>query len=287
LIERGAGVHEFVRQPFARAPGLLGRFVPRAVQLQQFRAPHQALTAERHHVGVRGAPRGQGRGPLLSPPKIEDVVAGAEHAAIHDARDERAHFPGGDRNHHLVETREAGRYLVQVQQHAAFPVAGQRHHVGAADAVANRRRLHKEGPRRAEVALPALLPREQAQQEAPLGAVLAVLLQQPLDACDPATHLGFAVTLVPEQEHAPDGAGGGAHPFARLHVRLEGACARVRARLVETDQMSGGREPVEIIGVERRRAIGISERGIGVGPRLPGIGGASALQRCIHPVQPF
>ena len=48
--------------------------------------------------------------------------------------------------------------------------------------------------------------------------------------------------------------------------------------------MSGSGEPVEIVGVERRRAIGIGERGMSIGPRLPRKGGASALE-CIHRVR--
>jgi hypothetical protein len=54
----------------------------------------------------------------------------------------------------------------------------------------------------------------------------------------------------------------------RVEEALERPGARGVAGVVEADQRRGGRQPIEILGVERRRAIGLREGRIGFGPVL-------------------
>ena len=73
-----------------------------------------------------------------------------------------------------------------------------------------------------------------------------------------------------------------AHPIARLQVGLKGARARGRAGLVQADQVGGRGQPVEVVGVERRRPVGVGQRRVRVGPRLAIVGSPAALERVIH-----
>jgi hypothetical protein len=60
-----------IRTPAALPSGVR----PRAVQLQDLGAPHQALSAVRHQVRLGLAPVGQRRRPLLRPAEVEDLLA--------------------------------------------------------------------------------------------------------------------------------------------------------------------------------------------------------------------
>jgi len=209
-------------------------------------------------------------------------VAGAERAAVDDTRDERPHLAAGNCHHHFVQTRKARRGLLLPQEYPPLDVARDRDHIGVPEAFADCGGAGGELSGAVEVARAGLPAGVQAQQKAALGAFLPMLLEQTLDARFPAAPLGFPIAPIPDQEDAADGTGGGTNPVALLHVRLEGARARVGARLVESNQVGGGGEPIEILRIERRRAIGVGERGVRLGPGLPLEGSTAALEGCIH-----
>jgi len=174
-------------------------------------------------------------------------VAGAQGAAIHDAHHERADLARGDGHHDLVESGKAGRRLLRAQQRAPFDVPRQRHQIAVPETLAHRGRAGRELARALEISLSSFLAGHQAQEEAALGTRLRVLIEQTLGTGDPPAHLGLAVSPFADEEDTPDRAGGGSHPVAALQVSLKGTRARGGARLVETDQVGGGGQTVEIV----------------------------------------
>jgi hypothetical protein len=86
-----------IRKPVAGLPQFVHGIGPRAVELHDLGAMHQTLTAEGHQVQLRVAPARQGRGPLLCPAQIEDLLARRDHTAVGDPGNHRGHLTGGDR----------------------------------------------------------------------------------------------------------------------------------------------------------------------------------------------
>jgi hypothetical protein len=166
LVERRRRFGGVARgQALAGATRFRRRVVPRAVQLQQLGSPHETLSAERHHVGVRGAPRRHRIGPLLGPPLIEQIVTRAEHAAVDDAGHDRSDFSGRDGHHHFVEAGHAGGRLLLPEHGAPFGMAGQGGQVGVLQPLADCAGIGEVGVRARQVALARLPAAAQAQEE--------------------------------------------------------------------------------------------------------------------------
>jgi hypothetical protein len=257
------------------------------VQLQQFGSPHETLSAERHHVGVRGAPRRHRIGPLLGSPLIEQIVTGAEHAAVDDAGHDRSHFSGRDGHHHFVEAGHAGGGLLLPEHGAPFGVAGQGGQIGVPQPLADRAGIREVGLRARHVTLARLPAAAQAQEEPTCHGISGVAGEQTLGAGQPAADFSLTMLLFRDRQQPPQGGCGGAPAVAAIEEALERPGARGGAGVVEADQPRGRRQPIEILGVERRRAIGLREGRIRFGPVLTVVRLASALQRVFHPVRTF
>ena len=124
-------------QPFARPLRFVHGSGPGAMQLHQFGAAYQALTAIGHQVRLRCTPAGQRRCPLLRPAQIEDFVAGFDHAAIDVPGHQRGHLAGRDGDHRLVEQGDALSRLSEPDQRATATVAGHRAQVGVAEPISD------------------------------------------------------------------------------------------------------------------------------------------------------
>src|SRR5690242_18312617 len=61
-------------EPVGRTLGLDVGLRPTSVQGQDLGSVHEAVPAIGHEIALRVAPPGQGRGPLLSAPYVEDVL---------------------------------------------------------------------------------------------------------------------------------------------------------------------------------------------------------------------
>ena len=73
-------------ESLARLPRLGSSGVPCAVELPQLGAVEEAQPAEVHKLWLGLAPGIEGRGPLLRPAHVEDLVARRDHRAVRDAR---------------------------------------------------------------------------------------------------------------------------------------------------------------------------------------------------------
>ena len=97
------------REALARSVGLLDGVLPVTVQLHDLGAVHEALTAERHQIGLRVAPTTERSGPLRRPAHIEHRLASIDCSAQDGPGDDRRHLAGRDGDHRLVEQRASPR----------------------------------------------------------------------------------------------------------------------------------------------------------------------------------
>jgi hypothetical protein len=73
------------------------------VDLHDLGAMNQALSGERHQVGLFRPPRSQRRRPFVRTPQIRDFQAGVNHRAVDIARYRLPDLAGEHRNHGLIE----------------------------------------------------------------------------------------------------------------------------------------------------------------------------------------
>ena len=152
---------------------------------------HEAAAGEGDEVGLALAPARKGGGPLLRAADLIRVLAGEDHAAVDDAGDDRRELAGGDRHHRLVEQPQALLDAPAPDQDVALLVGGEREQVRVAEALADRRGLGGGRGGRLEVAARLLLEDDRQQQVAALDAVVvALLVEQPLGAAEPAAARG-------------------------------------------------------------------------------------------------
>ena len=121
-MELGRLVHRLAEgfiglgQSLARLPRLGGGALPCAVELTQLGAVEEAQPAEVHQLWLGLAPGIEGRGPLLRPAHIEDLVARRDDRAVGDAHDHRRDLACGRVDHHLVHQPDAAIDLAQRDQ---------------------------------------------------------------------------------------------------------------------------------------------------------------------------
>ena len=103
----GGAVVSDLFEPCAGLQRLLGCFWPGTVELHDLGPMHQAITAERHHVGLLVAPVGERSGPILSSSQGVDLMAAFDDAAVDQTRHNRRQFAADHGDHGLVHHREA------------------------------------------------------------------------------------------------------------------------------------------------------------------------------------
>ena len=131
LIQRGS------RRPAVGALGTLTgasgrghRVGPGSLQLQDLGTMHQADGVERHHLGLLVAqPRERG-GPFAGATQGIDLLAGVDHAAVHQPRHDRRQLAGDDREHRLVQPLQPVQDVALRDERAALDVAGRRDQIG-------------------------------------------------------------------------------------------------------------------------------------------------------------
>ena len=96
-------LHEAV----ARSTRLFERIRPRAVQLQDLGPVHEAAAGEGDHLRLLRPPVRERSRPLARAAHLVHLLAREDHPAVDDPGDDRRELLGGDRDHRLVEQREA------------------------------------------------------------------------------------------------------------------------------------------------------------------------------------
>lgn len=95
----------------------------------------------------------QGGRPLLSPSKIEDLLARGDHTAVGDAGHHRRNLTRGNRHHRLVQTGHTFDDLPHRNQGEPHARPGHGHQVRIAEAVSDLGRPIEGGLRRGQVAI--------------------------------------------------------------------------------------------------------------------------------------
>jgi len=166
-------------------PRLLNRLRPGAVQLHDLGAMHQAAAGEGDQVGLALAPAGKSDSPLLGAAKLVGVLAGQDHAAVDDPGGDRGELASGDRDHRLVQQRQALLEAPKSDQDVALLLCGEGEQIRVLEALADRRRLGCGYGGGFQVAASFLLEDERQQQIAALDSVTALAVEQPLGAAKP------------------------------------------------------------------------------------------------------
>ena len=216
---------------------------------------HLALALERHHAGLRVAPRAERLGPLPDPVPVEPADAQLDHGAVRQSGDLRRAGPGADVRHHLVE-RGDGRHRVAEHRHAT-PVTQSRQHVGID--VAGRPRplrcLREELPPARGVAgehqLRGLGLQEQRGKPA-VGVDLGA--EGAKDAC-PKPRCAGDVAAIDQVEAEPEGAARGLDRPALRHESLVGPLPHTDHLVVAADHVGGDGEPLQVFRRQRTAPV--------------------------------
>ena len=267
-----------VGEPVAGLPHLVHGLLPRAVELHEFGAMHQTLTAEGHQIRLRITPAGQRRGPLLRPPQIEDLLARRDHTAIGDPGNRRGHLTGGDRDHDLVEQRDTLGRLCQPDQRLAPAEPGQRLQVGVAETPADLGGPAEGGARGRGIAARHALQRGWQKQIPLLDAVQMAVVKQPPGPGEPATTTG-ELTQVQKCEAQPERAPNGTRHITKAQPFVIRPRQDVGTVVVPAGQISGQPKPFKILRRKRGLMIRSRQSGIGIRPSPPAKGASAPIER--------
>ena len=128
-----------IGQPLAGTLRFTQRVHPIAPELQDLRVAQQALTAVEHQLRLCGAPAGQRRGPLLSPPPVEDLLAARQHAAVDVAGHDRATpRPSSPRPWLHPAALRPQAAPAQTDQRPTLPMNAERHEVAVGESLSDR-----------------------------------------------------------------------------------------------------------------------------------------------------
>ena len=109
LVEgvRDGGLRRGFQQACARALRFAERVSPSAAQPHDLGAMNEALPSERHEVRLRVTPSAQRFGPLARTAKVEESLTSLDHGAVHNSRNEGRDLARSDRQHCIVQRRDA------------------------------------------------------------------------------------------------------------------------------------------------------------------------------------
>ena len=279
-IERLAGRPRVVRSRAALAgpPRLRQRVRPGPAQLHDPGAVDQTAAGERQQVGLPFAPARQGGGPFPGAAHLVSVLAGEDHAAVDDARDDRIELAGGDRHHRLVQQPQAPLEVPVPDQDPALIARGEREQVRVAEAPSDRRRLAGGGGRRLAVAGGNLLVDDREQQVAAFDAVALLLVEQPAGAPDPPARPARLPAGASEAEPDPERTAHGSQRVPGIEVGAVCALQPTEVVGLATDHVGRVGEPLQVRGFQRVGTIGGRQGLVGGAPRLAFVGLAPSLE---------
>ncbi len=212
-----------------------------------------------------------------------DLLATLDHAAVDDARDDGRQLPGCDRHHRLVQEREPVVDHAPADPRPALCVQREGEQVGVDEALGDRDGLGSGGVCGLELAS-GLLPHHHGQQEIPALDAVALALDDPPRAPEPATGRAELATER-EADADPDGA-----PRGPAHLGVVEVC-RVRSlegaleRLVPAEHVCGRREPLEVVRGQPSTLVGFGEGRERLEPRTLGERLSTPLEHAGRPAR--
>jgi hypothetical protein len=180
---------------------------------------------------------------------------------------DRRQLAGRHRDHRLVQQREALHDPASLDEEVALHVHREREQIRVAEALADGRRAGGGRRGRVELAHGVVPERERHQQVPLLDALLAMVLHQALRAPEPAGRAPH-LSAVQHQVHAdPERDPGCTQRRAGVEPALVSPLEDVQALVVAPERVGRRREPLEVVRLERRGAIGAREDLVSVQPR--------------------
>jgi hypothetical protein len=183
------------------------------------------------------------------------AVAGLQHRAVDGAGDLGRELAGDDRHHRLVQRGQALANAALQQQGAAPDVQRQRDQVGVAGKAADPGRPVQQRQRRLHLAGVEPLQRHGKQQQAVLGAVRRLALQEPAGAREPAARLR-EVAPVDEVERQPERAACRLPGVAVLGVAPLRALQGLQAVVDAAEEVGRGRQQLQVLRWQGRGPVG-------------------------------
>ena len=211
---------------------------------------HPADAGEGDHLGLLLAPLCQRGGPLAGAAERVDLLTGLDHTAIHQAGHDGRQLPRGDRDHHLVQQREPLLDLPLLDANPALIVPATGDQVRVPATLADLGGLSRGRVRSLAVASGKLLLHYPQQQIAPLGALVLLVLQQPLCTGEPARRRPDLPSKE-KTEAQPECGTDGTSMIADVEMGMMGAFKRSQIVVVPTDQIRRHRQQLEILAPSR------------------------------------
>src|SRR5262245_57938620 len=118
-------------------PGLIRRFEPRTIHLEDFRAMHETVAGKHAELWVRCAPARQCGSPFPHPFEREYAMTARNRGAVDDASDHWRQFTARGRHHGFVQELQAAPDLPGGQQSASLQVTPESNQVGLREALAD------------------------------------------------------------------------------------------------------------------------------------------------------
>src|SRR5439155_18984194 len=117
-----------------RLPRLLERFPPRAVELHELGAVHQAPPRESNEPRLLGAPPRERVRPFTRATHLEHLLAREDDAAVDEPCDDRGEIAARHRDHRLVEQPEAALDVTAANQELALGMDRKCEQIGVVEA---------------------------------------------------------------------------------------------------------------------------------------------------------
>jgi hypothetical protein len=250
---------------------------PRALQLQDLRAMHQARRGEDHHLPLVLAPAAERSRPFASAAERLHSLAAVDHAAGDETGHHRRELTGGDLEHRLVEQREPLLDPAHLEERPSLHVPCGGDQVTIAETSAEARRLAGDRASALPLARAEMLLRDGQEQIARLRGLPSFLVEQPLTTREPSGR-GAGLATQEELEADPERAAGGARAIARVSIRPVSALQRALELPLASDQERRGPEPLEIPRAQGGLAIGQGQQRVGVFPRAAIVRSPAAIQ---------
>jgi hypothetical protein len=206
---------------------------------------------------------------LRRPGQVEHLLAGADHRAVDEPGDHRGDAAGGDRDHDLVEERDALGSASERDQCPALAEVGQGGQIRVVEPFAQTPGLGEEGVGLGRPGAEEVLHRLREEQQSAFDAVGRLGVQEALPAGLPPAglrHLAGDLQLEPGPERCPDRA----WVVAAFLRQLEDPGPQADALLLVADQVRRDGVAIEVINVEPGVLIRLEEAVAGRRPLAAG-----------------
>jgi hypothetical protein len=236
-------------EPFAGSLGFFQGHGPRTLQLQDLSTMDETLTAVMDQALLGFTPAAQGSRPLVGASEIEAVLTRLDDRAVDDPDAKWREIASRRGSHNLVEQRQPLGSFSRANKCLAASEATGGNEIRIAEALANEDDLFERRTGATGIASPHELQADRHEEVALLDAVAPAIVDEPPTAREPAA----AASLLPleqEQKAKPVRAASSSLPATPSQKCSMRSGPDVLALGISADEVSGHREPFEVIRIE-------------------------------------